>query len=117
MSAGTWYAPTEWPPSSLRVFPAFDWCPGWCAGHVDDSVSDTHHTVWEYFGPDGVVVVQIDGQAAAVSLADVDLEAARTAEQEQLLAFQIGMAERFAARQPIWQPQRELASAGSAVSR
>jgi hypothetical protein len=105
-----------WPPDNAPAFDLFDWCPAWCAGHVDDTMPDTHHTGWFRFGPDGVVVEQIDGQAAWVSVADVDRDAHRTEEQAALLEFQIVMAERFAARQPIRAARRELASAGLAVA-
>jgi len=116
MSEGWFLFYAPWPPTNSRADEVFDWCPDWCAGHLDDTVSDTHHTGWFRFGPDGVTVEQTDGQAAWVCVADVDRDAARTAEQAALLDFQIAMAERFAARQPIRAARRELAPAGTGVA-
>lgn len=105
-----------WPVDNKRVLPVFAWCPDWCFGHIDDSTSDTHYTAWFRFGPDGVVVEQTDGQAAWVCTNDVDRDAPRTPEQAELLEFQIAMAQRFAARQPIRPAHRETASAGTGVA-
>jgi len=100
-----WFPPyNAWPPNISRVFPPVVGDPDWCVGHVDDSVTHSHHTHWERFGPDGVVVTQDDGHPARVSLADVDLDAERTPELAALLAFQIAQAELFAARQPVIPP-------------
>lgn len=87
-------------PTTDSLFGRWSTCPTWCEGHIDDSVP-THGTSVDYFGPDGVVVNQNDGQPPIVSLINyrtpqVDFTPTRA----RLLAFQIlqaaDLAERYA---------------------
>lgn len=103
-NAGYFPPYSVWPPSAGRYFPPVVGDPAWCIGHVDTSATRSHHTHWERFGPDGVVVTQDEGQPALVSTADVVTDRPRTAEQALLLAFQIQQAALFAMRQPIAAP-------------
>ena len=97
-----WFPPyTSWPPTVGRVFPPVIGDPDWCVGHVDDTMTRSHHTHWERFGPDSVVVIQDEGRPAMVSTADVDTERPRTPEHALLLAAQIKQAALFAMGLPV----------------
>ena len=85
----------------------------WCEGHVDSTVT-AHGTEYEFFGPDGVVVTQIEGQPPVVSLIDFNpTQNDYTPAHARRLAFQIlqaaDLAERYTQTSPTSQLTRLLA--------
>lgn len=90
---------SAWPPDTST--PVFDYAPNCprafgCAGHVDDSALNSHHTHWERFGPSGIVAVIEDGAPAAVSLAELPIEHTYTPEHALLVAHEIAETARYA---------------------
>lgn len=85
--------------TSDSLFSRWATCEPWCEGHIDDSVT-THGTSVDYFGPDGVVVNQVEGQPPVVSLIEYRPQTDFTPARARLLAFQIlqaaDLAERYA---------------------
>jgi len=74
--------------------------PAFCVGHLDRSTDTEHNTPVDYFGPDGLCVVQRDGHPAQVSFADFCLRGSVSPARARLVIAQIAEACALADRYP-----------------
>lgn len=74
--------------------------PAFRVGHLDRSTDNEHNTPLDYFGPDGLCVVQRDGYEAQVSFAGFSLRGNVSSARARLVMAQIAEACAIADRYP-----------------